>query len=262
MCLGEFDAARDAMLQAEAIYDPARFDKNTQSFGQDPCVACLAFGSIALHLTGDADGSARAGQRSMELAGQLGQPSSMALALHFSAMLHQLRGDAPGAERQARRAMELAAWEEFSFWHAGGRILCAWAAAVQGRNAAESIAELRAGIDAWLATGSRTYHTYFLGLLADALLRHGRTAEALEVLEGAIDLVSVLHEGLHHAELHRLTAACLARSRREGVAESALEELETAAAIARGQGAHWVVRQVERQREELTRPAAMARGRR
>ena len=262
LCLGEFAAAADAMRQAEAIYDPARFDKNTQRFGQDPCVACLAFGSIALHLMGDADGSARAAERSLELARQLGQPSSMALALHFSAMLHQLRGDAPGAEREARRAMELAEWEEFSFWHAGGRILCAWAAAMQGRDPEDSTAELRAGIDAWLATGSRTYHTYFLGLLADALLHHGRNAEALEVLEGAIDLVPVLHEGLHHPELHRLTAACLARSRRADAVESALEELDVAADVARRQGADWVLRQVERQREALTRRAKTARGRR
>jgi adenylate cyclase len=262
LCLGEFAATRDAMQRAQALYAPARFDTNTHHFGQDPCVACLAFGSIALHLTGDADGSARAGERSLELARELGQPSSMALALHFSAMLHQLRGDPIGAGRQASRAVELAAWEDFSLWHAGGRILRAWAAAAEGGDDVDaSIAEMRAGIDAWLATGSRTYHTYFLGLLADALLRHDRAAEALEVLEGALELVRELDEGLHHAELHRLTARCLVRSRQGNALAGALEQLEQASCVARRQGAAFVLRQIERDRELLTRPTAARRDR-
>lgn len=261
LCMGEPLETRTQMEQARALYDPSRHGTNTQRFGQDPFVACMAFGSIALWLTGEAAESLKVCEQSLELARRLGQPSSMALALHFSAMLHQLRGEPSETLKQARRVMELSAWEEFSFWHAGGRILAAWAQAAEGQSE-HIIGELRQGIDAWLATGSRTYHTYFLGLLGDALLRQGRHAEALEALEGAIDLVPQLHEGLYEAELHRLTARCIAAAGTEDAVVSAREELDLAAAIAARQGARWVERQVALDRialGEQRKPLAQAK---
>jgi DNA-binding winged helix-turn-helix (wHTH) protein/predicted ATPase len=211
LCLGELDVTREQMHLAAAIYDPALHAANSQDFGQDPGVATHAFGAVACYLLGDEPSALAVSERALALARQLGQPSSLALALHFAAMLHQMRGDAGAAHRLAQSSIELSAWEGFSFWHAGGTVLRGWATAVLGE-LDQGAEEIRKGIEAWLATGSRTYHTYHLGLLADVLLRQGRSADALGVLEEAIAAARSMPEGLYEAELHRLRDRCLAQS--------------------------------------------------
>jgi adenylate cyclase len=195
------------MAQAVALYDPRRHAANTHQFGQDPGVACQAFGAVALWLLGEPDEALRVSARALELARGLGQPSTLSVALHFAAMLHQCRGDPDAVERHASESAALAAEEGFSFWSAGSAILRGWALAVRGDE--EGTVQIRGGLEAWLATGSRTYHAYFLGLLADALLRHGRSAEALEALGQAIEAAQSLPEGLWEAELYRLKGQCL-----------------------------------------------------
>jgi hypothetical protein len=194
LCLGDFAAAAAQAEAAAAIYDPAAHAANTHLFGQDPGVATQAFGSVAYQLLGRPADAARASARSLALVERLGQPSTRAVALHFAAMYHQCRGSPADAERFARAGVALAADEGFSFWHAGGFVLLGWARAAQGD--ATGVVTLRQGIDAWLATGSRTYHSYYLCLLADALVRTGRSAEAREVVAQATDVSAALHEGL------------------------------------------------------------------
>jgi predicted ATPase/DNA-binding winged helix-turn-helix (wHTH) protein len=222
LCLGNPAVTVDHMQQAAKIYDPQRHAVNTERFGQDPGVATLAFGAVALQLMGREDEAIKTSRRALELARNSNQPSTLALAMHFSAMLHQLRGDAGATEQWAQDSIELASAEGFSFWLAGGTILrgWAWVARCAGRGAGEAvmaqagIAEIRRGLAAWLATGSRTYHTYYLGLLADALLRLKRPDEARTALDEAIAAARSMPEGLYEAELHRLMEKCLADLKR------------------------------------------------
>jgi predicted ATPase len=207
LCLGNPAVTREHMAQAVAVYDPRRHAANTHQFGQDPGVACQAFGAVALWLLGEPEEALRASGRALGLARELAQPSTLSVALHFAAMLHQCRGDADAVERHASESAALAAEEGFSFWSAGAEILRGWARAARGDE--DGIGQIRAGLEAWLATGSRTYHAYFLGLLGDALIRNGQTGEALEALGQAIDAAQSLPEGLWEAELYRLKGRCL-----------------------------------------------------
>lgn len=167
LCLGDPDVTREHMEQAAAVYDPQRHAGNTVSFGQDPGVATAAFGSVALWILGRPAEALAAGERSIELARTLDQPSTLALASHFAGMLHQCRGDAAAAARWAQATIDVAAGEGFSFWLAGGHVLRGWATvarcAADGNidDAEGGLEELRRGLDAWLATGSRTYQTYY-----------------------------------------------------------------------------------------------------
>jgi tetratricopeptide (TPR) repeat protein len=212
LCLGKPAVTVDHMRQAEKIYDPEIHAINTERFGQDPGVATLAFGAVALQLMGQEDEALQTSRRALDLARQSNQPSTLALALHFAAMLHQLRGDAAATEQWAQSSVELSSSEGFSFWLAGGTILrgWAWVARCAGRGAGEAVmaeagvAEIRRGLEAWLATGSRTYQTYYLGLLADALLRLKRPQEARPALDEALAAAKALPEGLYEEELHRL----------------------------------------------------------
>jgi DNA-binding winged helix-turn-helix (wHTH) protein/predicted ATPase len=210
LCRGEPQVTCAHMELASAMYDPVLHKANAERFGQDPGVATLAFGSVALWIIGRTQDASQASEQSLTLAIKLAQPSSQALAMHFAAMLHQLRGDVDKTAHWAQHSIDLAEIEGFSFWRAGGQILRGWANALraaEAENKAEASAaidDIRRGLDAWLATGSRTYHTYYLGLLADSLQQTGRAVESLEPLTKAISLTKTLGEGLYEAELYRL----------------------------------------------------------
>src|SRR5262249_10839585 len=73
----------------------------------------------------------------------------------------------------------------------------------------DGVERLRGGIRDWLATGSVTYQTYFLGLLAEALGRQGEADEGRQALGEAFDLVRCSGETLYEAELHRLAGELL-----------------------------------------------------
>ena len=257
LCSGDPRTTVEHMKQAEAIYDVSRHAANARSFGQDPGVACLAFGAVAAWLCGDEPAALDASRRAIEFARASDQPTSLALALHFAAILHQLRGDAAEARRQAEASIALAAEEGFSFWHAGSTVLRGWARVVLDEGGEEGLEEIRRGVADWLATGSRTYHTYYLGLLADALLARGRVEEALVVANDAIEAAATL-EGLYEAELHRLKGCCLSKLPGDQAAD-ARAATEQAVSIARQQGAAALEARAATQLEGLDRGAARPR---
>jgi predicted ATPase len=147
-------------------------------------------------------------------------------------VLHQLGRDGPRARVCAEACGAIAAEHGFSFWRAGALVMGGWALAKCGE-AAEGVQRLRRGLEAWAATGSVTYRTYYLGLLAEALGGQGQAGDALRVLEEALALVAQTGEGLYEAELLRLRGE-LRRGRGEPGAE---EDFGRALAVARGQGA-------------------------
>jgi adenylate cyclase len=242
LCLGMPDVTRDHMEQAAAVYDPAAHAANTTSFGQDPGVATAAFGAVALWLLGRPQDALAASERSLELARRLDQPSSLAVAMHFAAMLHQCRGDAAATAQWAQAEIDLAAEEGFSFWLAGGQVFRGWARVASnsdGDGGEAGLADIRRGLEAWIATGSRTYHSYFLGLLADALQRLGRHREALRPLDEALAAAQLLPEGLYEAELYRLRGRSVHRLANVEAPQDAIDCFEKALRIARAQGARW-----------------------
>jgi predicted ATPase len=237
LCLGNPRVAVDHMHDAAAVYDARHHAANTLLYGQDPGVATSAFGAIALCILDRAEEALAASERAMKLARSVSQPSSLAMALHFNGMLHQLRGAPAEAERSARAVVELAAEEGFSFWHAGSSVVGGWARASaggSGESVEQAIAEIRRGLDEWAATGSRTYRSYYLGLLGDALLAADRFDEALRALDDAVAAAHALSEGLYEAELHRLRGHCLSRLARAREAEASFRQ---ALVTARSQGA-------------------------
>ena len=238
LCLGDFAAVRDQMERAARVYDPVRHPANTMRFGQDPGVATLAFGAVALCIAGEESAAVDAAGRAVAVARNVSQPSTLNLALHFAATVHQLRGDSAVTLACADESIRLAGEEGFSFWLAGGKVLRGWAMAEQG-SADEGVAEIRRGLDEWLATGSRTYHSYYLGLLAGALMRRGTSqdaADALTTLDRALDTARELQEGLYEAELHRRKGLCVLNGDADDL-QAARACFELARDTARRQGA-------------------------
>jgi predicted ATPase len=202
-CLGDPVATRAYTEQAAALYDPERHASHTFLYGQDPGVTCLAVGAVALWLLGYPDQAWERSRRAVALSQRLSQPSTTTLALHFAAMLHQCRREPQLVHECADAALAIAAERRFSFWRAGGTVLRGWALAREGTQAS-GIAQIRQGLAAWLETGSETYRTYYMALLAKALGLEGQVSEGLAVLAEAIGVVERTGERLYEAELFRL----------------------------------------------------------
>jgi predicted ATPase len=101
------------------------------------------------------------------------------------------------------------------------------------------ITDIRRGLEAWIATGSLTYHTYYLGLLADALQHLGRPDEATSPLDEALAAAQSLPEGLYEAELHRLRGRNVLLETAEPTHPNAHDSFRKALSTARAQGARW-----------------------
>jgi predicted ATPase len=98
---------------------------------------------------------------------------------------------------------------------------------------------LRQGLVDWRATGSDTYLTYYLGLLADALLTSGDAEGARTVLTEALEVVERTEERIVEADLYRRLGQ-LALQTDPGTPESiagATAAFQRAEAIARSQEA-------------------------
>jgi predicted ATPase len=210
LCLGDPAATREHMEQGVALYDPRRHQGHTLRYGQDPGVACRAIGAVALWLLGYPDQAGRHSREAVTLAGELGHPSTLALALHFAAMLGQYRREVRAVHRSAEATTAVATEHGLSFWRACGHVMRGWALAGLGAGAA-GIAQLHQGLTAWKAAGSETYRTYFLALLAEALGKEGQIEEGLGVLAEALAQMDATSEGFHGSELHRLQGEFLLR---------------------------------------------------
>jgi predicted ATPase len=121
-----------------------------------------------------------------------------------------------------------AAAHGFPIRAAQAAIFGGWARAVTADG--DGVPELRAGLDAYLATGAELDHPYYLGLLGDAVARTAGPAGGLAVLDEAVGLVGTARPFYYLPELHRLRGDLLARAGRAAEAADAYRRaMETAA---------------------------------
>jgi adenylate cyclase len=234
-CRGHGEASLSHVEQAVALYDPRRHGIHSFQFGQDPGVICKGFGAVVLWLQGFPDAAARQTAAAIKMSENL-SPSSQAVALHFAAMVHQLRRDPLTTRQHADACANIAAEHGFSFWQAGSTLLRGSAVAAAGDPAEGSII-IRQGLADWQATGSVTYRTYFLGLLAEALLAQGHAQAALVAIDDALDLVQQTDERFYLAELYRLRGETILQASAPNRHPQAEQEFRRALDTARRQNA-------------------------
>jgi len=206
--LGELAATREHAEQGVLLYDSKRHPSHVHRYGQDPGVACLAFGAVTHWLLGYPDQADKRSREAVDLGRKVGHPTSHALAHYFTTMVWQYRREASAVQEGAKATMAIATEHALPLWLANGLIMGGWAQAMQGASVS-GIATLRKGIADWAATGAETHRTYFLGLLAEALARGGRIEEGLDVVANALTTVQGSGTVFHAAELHRLQGELL-----------------------------------------------------
>ena len=231
--IGDLEAAVAHTQRATELYDPEQDrDLARAHGGYDPTVASRIFGAHALWYMGYPDRSLRQCHEALTFARALDHPPTLAFVSQI-AMHHQLRGEALPAEKHAELALDLARRHDFKFWLSHATISHGWAAAAQGRE--QGLDEIRRGIDAYRATGAELEGSVWAAMLADALLRHGRTQEALAILADAVTKASISGVRPHLAELHRLHGEALAQS--GALPEEAVASFQRAVEVAHEQGA-------------------------
>ena len=122
--------------------------------------------------------------------------------------------------------MPVATEQGFEFLLADSRVLHGWALAAQGPEA-DALAEVRAGMTAYQATGAVMSRPAHLTLLGRVHGRAGRTDEALAAVAAALSTALETGERTYEAELYRLKGELtLAPSSVPGLASSVQQEAE------------------------------------
>lgn len=132
---------------------------------------------------------------------EMDHPFSLALALSYAAITHQLRGDVPRTAEFASRAREICARYDFAYYGNWGLILGGWC-----QGGTDGAGQIRAGLARLRDQGALARQPYYLGLLADTLLRSGQAGAAGVVLDAARAAVAVHQDRWWLPELHRLDA--------------------------------------------------------
>ena len=202
---GDLHAAREHFDVALALYDGDLQPTIPTLLPQDPAVFALAhLAWVHWHLGNPEQAHRHAGE-ALGHSERLEQPHSRCLAEHFVSVLHCLSGDADRARAHANRTLALADDQEAPRWAALAQIDLGWANLIDGRatQASESLSE---GLDALTLMGGRLGLTCWRSAQATAALSLGRTEEAQQLLDDAMDMVEESDERAWEALLHRLRA--------------------------------------------------------
>jgi predicted ATPase len=111
-------------------------------------------------------------------------------------------------------------------------MLRGWARVALG-DLEDGLAELRWGLDGYIASGARIALAYYMGVLAEAQLQDGRPGECLESVSAALGEIST-RGFCYEAELHRLAGFVLIK---QGNERDGKARLRRSLEIARGQKA-------------------------
>jgi DNA-binding winged helix-turn-helix (wHTH) protein/tetratricopeptide (TPR) repeat protein len=219
--------------QGLALYDEDHDRAYLAPYGEHPAVACHDWAALALWFLGRPDSAKAHAEQALVLARE--HPYSLATAEVQLTYLHQYRGEPDQTLRWAEEAVTTATAHGFPIRAAQASLLGGWARTRAGTGAeGDGLAELRAGLTAYLATGAELDHPYYLGLLGDALAATAGPGQGLAVIDEAIELVGTARPFYYLPELHRLRGDLLARDgRRVG---QAAEAYGRAMEIAAGHG--------------------------
>jgi TOMM system kinase/cyclase fusion protein len=216
--LGELQRAQAHLDEGSALYGVLSDRSNPDRFPQDPGVTCRGY-VRPLWLLGYPDQAIQRGREAIALARSLSHPFSLAFALNWTATVHQFRGEAAAAQEHSEALIGLAEEQGFAVWVAFGGVLRGWALVEQGRRE-EGVRALRAGMEAWRATGAEVDRPYFLALLAEVSATGGEVDEGLGMLAEALEIAHRYGDVYWEPEIHRLKGQLLLQRSAAAVAEA------------------------------------------
>jgi len=143
-------------------------------------------------------------QATLTLARDTAQPYSLAVALHFAAMLVHLRRDVSAVLCYADELLALTQAQGFPHWKATGTVFHGWALAMHGSASAGLAEEVGQGIDALMALGAGVAQPYCGAILVEVYDRASHSAEGLAVAAEILLRVEQMDDRFYETELYRL----------------------------------------------------------
>jgi class 3 adenylate cyclase/predicted ATPase len=208
--IGDYPAALAHLERAVGLYKPEEYHELAYRFGGDPGVRALSIRAWALWHGGRFDQANEAGYEALRQAPESVHLETLAYGLSYNCLTAVSARRAVEAEELANELTVFAREHEFALLYGYGLILQGWVMA-QRQPGEAAVQQIRDGLAAAQAAGSRFHEPIILGLLAEALGLAGEIEKGLEVL--AVALASAKASGArgNDAELHRLRGNLLGR---------------------------------------------------
>jgi predicted ATPase len=227
--------------RALAIYDPAEHRPLTTRSGRDIRVALLASRSGCMWLLGYPAASRSDAERALKNAREIGQATTLMVALFRASYSHILCGNYAAANAQIDELIALADERGAPYWKAIGTEVRGSLFAMTGK-ASDAVRAITSGITSLRSTEATLYEPYNLSYLAMAYAELGQLNDARRCIDGAIDKLEISKEKWCEAEAHRIAGEVELKSP-EPDAVKAQAYFERALAVARAQQAKsWELR--------------------
>jgi predicted ATPase len=207
-----------------AAYHPADHKSLFLQFGADPGAGCLDWGSWAYLFLGYPDRARALNDEGVRLVAALGHPWTAAVFLVHVALLDYLRGDPIAALEHARASVALCDQTGMPDRKAEAQIFEGWALAESGEFE-QGIELINRGREFWGFAGAKIADPLLLSVLATALLRAGRLADARAAVEQGLAQIERTGERAWEADLHRLDGEVSLAMNGSDTAKDALELL-------------------------------------
>lgn len=217
----------------------ARYDRDKHRWmgpvfgGHDPGVCAHSVLGETYALTGEHAEAWRCAARALRLADDLGHPNSIGHALMTNCVTAQICHDYEALSRNSQQLLMLCEKYVLPPPKTHAMFLAGWMKAWTG-DLAGGMMIMEAEYPRASAIGP--FFCYYAALLAETFERADRVADAMTLLRSAIATIVEPGVGMYVSELYRLEGICLLRLDSAN-AEAAMHALQTAAAIARRQGA-------------------------
>jgi len=207
---GDYRAALTHLERAVGLYKPEEYQELAYRFGGDPGVRALSIRAWALWHGGRFDEAEKAGQEALYQARQSVHLETLAYALSYNCLTAVSARRLAEAGRLANELTSFAREHGYALLHGYGLVLQGW---VMGKRqpGGAAVEQIRDGLAAARAAGSRFHEPIVFGLLAEALGLAGEVEKGLEVVAEALSAAKNSGARGNDAELHRLRAHLLGR---------------------------------------------------
>jgi predicted ATPase/DNA-binding winged helix-turn-helix (wHTH) protein len=205
---GELTSAHAHHTQVLAIYTPQAHRDLTVRYDIDPGVGAHCYLAWELWQLGYPDQAVLHGREAYALVQEASHPHSLAAALVGAAFVHQFRREALAAQGQVEAVITHATEQGFAYLLAVGTVFHGWVRAMQGQGE-QGLAEMRQGIAACLAAGSKSFEPYLLGLLAETYGEIRHPEAGLSLLNEGLSELDTTEVHIYDAELSRLKGTLL-----------------------------------------------------
>ena len=206
--LGKLAQALGHARQALWYWDPAKHGNLCYSYGQDPAVCARFCEAHVLSLQGFADRAMASYQNALTLAEKLGHPYTLTIALAGITLQYVDRREPELVLFHSEPLERISEEHGFLLWQAMAAILRGWAMAMLDRTE-EGVTLIQRGLDSWRSTGSNSFESRYLALLAEAQARSGNPDMGLATLADALVEIEHTAERYYETEVHHLRGQLL-----------------------------------------------------